>query len=128
MIMEENHSTIANILEMPLHVVNISATDIVLTPKKDMFLNLPHSGKKNILVVGSDECMACLVSLHYMAGQVQKNMGCVIYKIDSNKQSLTGLFGINYRIPKYFIELENTQLVPWNGNNMNVNQLQHDLQ
>ncbi|RYE24828.1 MAG: hypothetical protein EOP45_05415 [Sphingobacteriaceae bacterium] len=83
-------------------------------------------------MIGNDDCMACIVSSRYMAGQVQQNMKCIVYKIDSNaKQNqklLTGLFGSQYAVPKYYIEHENTQLTPWSGNNMNFKQLQHDMQ
>jgi hypothetical protein len=117
---------------LSIHIVEIDAQDMVQTPRKDLYLNIPHHGRKNILFIGNDECFACIMSSHFLAGQVQQNMGCIIYKIDSNaaknKNILAGLFGENYRIPKYFIELENTQLVPWEGNTMNQKQLQHDLQ
>jgi hypothetical protein len=124
--------TVSQILDLPLHVVEIDAQDMVQTPRKDLYLNIPHHGRKNILFIGSDECFACLMSSKFMAGQAQSRTKCLVYKIDNNaeknKHILAGLFGINYRIPKYFIELESTQLVPWDGQNMSINQMCHDLQ
>jgi len=113
----------SKMLEIPVEYKEIPASLLHFDPAiEHLFLNLPHRGGKNIVVVGSESCGACVLSLQQLAGSSQQVTKCEIYKIDAmkeeNKKKLTLLFGSNYLIPMYFIELENRQLIAWSGDTL----------